>query len=121
MSYADYDPEDEHHVPSHNEDSEDAESDQGDGREHYEAVGSSKLRQKDEPDIGAKYEGVAVSRTRRDDDEIDPFAPVDEDENEDPFAVVPSRRSDGSLADSESAMACNLLVMLVSKVSMPTN
>ena len=105
MSYADYDPEDERRVPSHSEDSEndeDAESDQGDGREHYEAVGSSKLRRKDEPDLGVKYEGDAVSRTRRDDDETDPFAPVDEDEDEDPFAVVPSRRSDGSLSDSES-------------------
>ena len=102
MLYADYDPEDERRVRIHSEDSKDAESDQGDGREHYEAVGSSKLRQKDEPDLGAKYEGVAVSRTGRDDDEIDPFAPVDEDEDEDPFAVVPSQRSDGSLSDSES-------------------
>ena len=102
MSYADYDPEDERRVPSHSEDSEDAESDQGDGREHYEAVGSSKLRRKDEPELGAKYEGVAVSRTSGTDEEIDPFAPVDEDEDEDPFAVVPSRRSDGSLSDSES-------------------
>ena len=102
MSYADLDPEDERIVPSHSEDSEDAESDQGDGREHYEAVGSSKLRRTDGPELGVKYGGVAVSRTSRTDDEIDPFAPVDEDEDEDPFAVVPSRRSDGSLSDSES-------------------
>lgn len=59
------------------------------GREHYEAVGKSKIRTTEQPALDAKYGGVAVSRSALDEEEEnDPFAPVeDDDEDDDPFAT----------------------------------
>ena len=50
-------------------------------------MGRSKLRNPEQPRLGKKYSGVAVSRSELEDgDEDDPFAPVEEDQEQDPFA-----------------------------------
>ena len=104
MSPTDYDPEDERLVPNESDESEDVASNQGDGREHYEKVGASKLRRQDGPELGARYEGATVSRANFQEEELmqDPFAPVEEDEDEDPFAAAPQDPSDESYSGSES-------------------
>ena len=98
-SATDYDPEDDAHQSDDEEESAIEEEDAGAvGREHYESVGKSKLRKPDEPALGARYGGVAVSRKdleAQNDEEDDPFAPVD-DENNDPFA-----EGNGHLSGSE--------------------
>ncbi|KAG9789443.1 Protein bfr2 [Exophiala dermatitidis] len=87
----DFDPEDDA-VPS----ASDAESEndqdlkENAGREHYEAVGKSKLRKPEQPALGAKYGGVAVSRDAlngQDEEDEDPFAHVEESDDDDPFAA----------------------------------
>ncbi|KAI1608864.1 apoptosis antagonizing transcription factor-domain-containing protein [Exophiala viscosa] len=86
----DFDPEDDSFRRLDEDDSE-AEEDVNDdiGREHYEAVGKSVLREPAQPPtLDAKYGGVAVSRKALDEeDEDDPFAPLDESEEDDPFAA----------------------------------
>lgn len=97
---ADYDPEDD---ASHSED-EDSDVEENPpgatGREHYESVGKSKLRKPEESALGARYGGIAVSRKtleEQDDDAEDPFAPVDDgEEDDDPFAA-----KDGLMSDSD--------------------
>ncbi|KAL2421966.1 Protein bfr2 [Exophiala dermatitidis] len=98
----DFDPEDDA-VPS----ASDAESENDQdlkanaGREHYEAVGKSKLRKPEQPALGAKYGGVAVSRDAlngQDEEDEDPFAPVEESDDEDPFAA----RNGVASSDSEA-------------------
>jgi protein AATF/BFR2 len=98
----DYDPEDDAHH-SEDEDSDIEEKPASvTGREHYESVGKSKLRKPDEPALGARYGGVAVSRKifeEQDEDEEDPFAPVDDgEEDDDPFAA-----KGGDMSDSDDA------------------
>ncbi|EXJ93154.1 hypothetical protein A1O3_01711 [Capronia epimyces CBS 606.96] len=89
----DFDPEDDV-VPSASEAESENEGNLGQnvGREHYEAVGKSRLRKPEQPTLDAKYGGVAVSRSALDehdddDDEDDPFAPVEDSEEDDPFAA----------------------------------
>lgn len=71
-------------------------------------MGKSKLRKPDEPTLGARYGGVAVSRKaleEQDDDEEeeDPFAPVDDEEDyDDPFAA-----KDGDISNSDDASGSN--------------
>ncbi|KIV83528.1 hypothetical protein PV11_05548 [Exophiala sideris] len=86
----DFDPEDDSfHRPD--EDDSEVEDDAHDdvGREHYESVGKSRLREPARPPIlDSKYGGVAVNRKALDEeDEDNPFAPVDESEEDDPFAA----------------------------------
>lgn len=95
---ADYDPEDD---AFDNSDEEQSDSDNNPpptgGREHYEAVGKSKLRKSEKTSLdAAKYGGIAISRKALEnqgsdedvdeDDENDPFALVDEGKDDDPFA-----------------------------------
>lgn len=87
----DYDPEDEHEANEDNsaDNSEDEEVAFGD-REHYQAVGKSKLRKPDSTPLDPKYGGVAVSRKALalNSDEDEPFTSGDDsDEDDDPFAV----------------------------------
>lgn len=87
----DYDPEDDR-----SEDEEASGSDLSEqedvnaGREHYEKVGKSRLRQPESRSLGPKYSGVAVSRSALTDDEdgSDPFAEADlgAEDDSDPFA-----------------------------------
>lgn len=83
----DIDPEDDHARFPFDDNSDSSENELANGgREHYQAVGKSKLRKPDQPKLDPKYGGVAVSRTDLDDDN-DPLAPVDDSEDEDPFAI----------------------------------
>ena len=90
--YADYDPEDDAHIDPHTDSSDDDdEAPKSQGREHYEKVGKSKLRQPEQPKLSKKYGGVAVSRADLNSDDEDPLAPVDDDEeDDDPFAAAAS-------------------------------
>lgn len=100
----DYDPEDDPPIPSSSEDDSESEADEADkyvsGREHYEKVGKSRIRQLDAPKLDAsKYGGVAVSRSAldaEDEDDEDPFQSQD-DEDDDPF--TPSGNYDNDLED----------------------
>ncbi|KIX03674.1 uncharacterized protein Z518_07227 [Rhinocladiella mackenziei CBS 650.93] len=85
----DFDPEDSAFSCSNEDESQNEEELKDDaGREHYETVGKSNLRKPEQPVLGVKYEGVAVSRkVLVDDEDYAPFAPVEEDEDEDPFAA----------------------------------
>lgn len=70
-----------------------------DGREHYENVEKSKLRQDEQPALGTQYKGAAVSRVALvQDSDDDPLAPVEEDEDSDPFA-----RRKGSPSDADTS------------------
>ena len=82
----DFDPEDDTPVDGE-ESSEDEESSKLAGREHYEAVDQSQLRKPQQPQIGKKYGGVAISRSALEHQgDEDPFAPAEEEEDNDPFA-----------------------------------
>jgi protein AATF/BFR2 len=86
---ADIDPEDDSHRPQDSDYSDDEEdSPASAGREHYESMGESHLRKPEQPLLGKKYGGVAVSREdlHDSDNDHDPFAQVEEDGDEDPFA-----------------------------------
>ncbi|KAJ9614463.1 rRNA-processing protein bfr2 [Cladophialophora chaetospira] len=85
----DIDPEDDAYLRSANSDDSGSEEDivEDAGREHYESVGKSRLREPEQPSLGAKYGGVAVTRAALEEDDDDPFAPVDEDDEDDPFAA----------------------------------
>ncbi|EHY60142.1 Protein bfr2 [Exophiala dermatitidis] len=98
----DFDPEDDA-VPSASDAESENDEDLKDnaGREHYEAVGKSKLRKPEQPALGAKYGGVAASRDElngQDEEDEDPFAPVEESDDEDPFAA----RNGVASSDSEA-------------------
>lgn len=83
----DYDPEDEHSEEEAVSGSDEEVA--AGGREHYEAVGKSKLRQPEVARLDPKYGGVPVSRSALQDDEsdINPFAAADDDDvDDDPFA-----------------------------------
>ncbi|KAK6364790.1 rRNA-processing protein bfr2 [Exophiala oligosperma] len=102
----DFDPEDDsfRRADDDDDDSEAEEPVDGEnGREHYETVGKSTLREPEQVRLGAKYGGVAVSRKdleNEDEDEDDPFAPEDEDdEEEDPFAKPKDNLSDDDASD----------------------
>lgn len=87
----DYDPEDENGANQDDfaDDTEDEEIPFGD-REHYQAVGKSKLRKPESAPLDPKYGGVAVSRKALDidSDEDEPLVSGDDgDEDDDPFAV----------------------------------
>ncbi|RMZ77226.1 hypothetical protein DV738_g4477, partial [Chaetothyriales sp. CBS 135597] len=107
--YDDLDPEDDPLPPSDASSDDQESGDDFTGREHYENVGKSKLRRPEQPVLGAKYGGDAVSRASlRAGDDADPLAPVDEDEDdEDPFAVPAnrSRGSEDSASDTGSAFS----------------
>merc|ERR1711939_278546 len=85
----DFDPEDDSARRADEDDSEIEEQANGDtGREHYEPVGKSSLRKPESLPLDAKYGGVAISRKALEDKEEDnPFAPVEESDEEDPFAA----------------------------------
>ncbi|KAL2416743.1 Protein bfr2 [Exophiala dermatitidis] len=100
----DFDPEDDV-VPSASDAESENDEDLKDnaGREHYEAVGQSKLRKPEQPALGAKYGGVAVSRDAlhgQDEEDEDPFAPVEESDDDDPFAARNGFASSGSEAEN---------------------
>lgn len=100
----DFDPEDDSFRPVDEEDSEadEEDADNDAGREHYESVGKSRLRKPEQPALGAKYGGVAVSRKDlEEEDEDDPFAPVEESEEDDPFAA---RNGDIDGSDEETGV-----------------
>lgn len=99
MKYLDYDPEDEGAPIDDEDSSEDDEVEQRAGREHYESVGKSKLRKPQDPSLGAKYQGVAVSRETLEEDDYDPFAPTEETEDEDPFANHAGSNKNGDDSD----------------------
>lgn len=66
----------------------------------------SKLRKPSQPTLGEQYEGSTVSRAAlngHDDGEMDPFAPVEEDSGDDPFAkgATGSEESDNSEQEDE--------------------
>ncbi|KIW62527.1 hypothetical protein PV04_10694 [Phialophora macrospora] len=101
----DFDPEDDAYLrPADSDGLESEEDEQGNaGREHYQTVDKSRLRKPTQPDLDAKYDGVAVTRKALEDDgDEDPFAPVDEDEEDDPF-VTKGEHASGSENDSEEA------------------
>lgn len=89
LTNADIDPEDDPFKQRDSEDERDGEeTPELGGREHYETVGKSKLRKPEQPRLDKKYGGIAVSRNALEEaDDTDPFAPVDDDADEDPFAV----------------------------------
>lgn len=103
----DYDPEDDRSEEEGESGSDLSEQEEGvnAGREHYEKVGKSKLRQPEGRSLGPKYSGVAVSRSALtgDDDDSDPFAEADlgAEEDSDPFAQG-SEDSDSVIGDAES-------------------
>lgn len=68
-------------------------------------MGKSRLRKPEQPALDAKYGGVAVSRSalNGEDDEHDPFAPVDESGEDDPFAA--RNRSASGSEDEEGSDA----------------
>lgn len=86
----DYDPEDERSEEEEASGSDSEQENVNAGREHYERVGKSKLRQPEARSLGPKYSGVAVSRDalNEDDNDLDPFAERDlgVEEEDDPFA-----------------------------------
>lgn len=101
----DYDPEDDR-ADDEDESGTDSEEDATTaGREHYEAVGKSKLRTAEEAPLDAKYGATAVSRAALAGDESeddDPLAPQDDDDDDDdPFAVVGDVKEDS--LDSDAA------------------
>ncbi|KAK5217250.1 rRNA-processing protein bfr2 [Exophiala xenobiotica] len=85
----DFDPEDDSARRADEDDSEIEDQVNGDaGREHYEPVGKSSLREPESHPLDSKYGGVAVSRRAlEEEEEDDPFAPVEEFDEEDPFAA----------------------------------
>ncbi|KAK5245257.1 rRNA-processing protein bfr2, partial [Exophiala xenobiotica] len=85
----DFDPEDDSARRADEDDSEIEDQVNGDaGREHYEPVGKSILREPESHPLDSKYGGVAVSRRAlEEEEEDDPFAPVEEFDEEDPFAA----------------------------------
>lgn len=104
MPTADFDPEDD--ALSHPGDEESGSEDDlkdDKGREHYESVGKSSLRRPDQPVLDAKYGGVTISRSALDNeaDHNDPFAPVEEDEEDDPFSA---RNGKDSTSDEGSEL-----------------
>ena len=58
------------------------------------------MRKPEQQKLDRKYGGVAVSRTQLEDDANDPLAPVEDSEEEDPFAVDGEKSSD---KDSEAS------------------
>ncbi|KIV91936.1 hypothetical protein PV10_06422 [Exophiala mesophila] len=111
----DYDPEDDAFDNSDEEQSDgDNEPTPIGGREHYETVGKSTLRQSEKTALdAAKYGGVAISRKALEDqgsdgdaneDEDDPFAPADEGDDDDPFA-----KRGGSVSGSEDSSSASAL------------
>ncbi|CAG9943672.1 unnamed protein product [Clonostachys rosea f. rosea IK726] len=74
----------------------DASGDERTGTEHYEAVGKSKLRQKDSVFLGSEYRGSKVSRAALEDDE------EDEDEDEEDEEDEEEQYDDPDLADLEA-------------------
>lgn len=102
---ADVDPEDDPFPQDDEDESDDEEAPEGGGREHYETVGKSKLRKPEQPQLDKKYGGVAVSRAELENDDVDPFAPVDDDEDEDPFAVNNQEVDDNETSPPEGSEA----------------
>ncbi|KAI9712666.1 MAG: rRNA-processing protein bfr2 [Bogoriella megaspora] len=81
LPFKDYDPEDQ--PPSDTDKSDEGPINDG-GREHYEAVGKSKLRRSDVANLGPRYEGSRVSRNvALDEEEDNAFERGVEDESSD--------------------------------------
>ncbi|KAK5945897.1 rRNA-processing protein bfr2 [Knufia obscura] len=98
----DYDPEDERDEDGEESGSGSEEEGTTGGREHYERVGKSKLRRPEVAPLDPKYGGAVVSRAALagEASDEDLFAPPDDDEDEDPFAVARDTR-DGVSDDDE--------------------
>ena len=61
------------------------------------------MRQPEQPRLGQKYGGVAVSRADLNGDDEDPWAPVGDEEEDDPFAApVNDSEWDGSIVSRDS-------------------
>ncbi|KAJ9657436.1 rRNA-processing protein bfr2 [Neophaeococcomyces mojaviensis] len=99
----DYDPEDEHIDSEHKDDGTSGSEEEFGGREHYQAVGKSRLRKQETAPLDSKYGGVAVSRKALEvdeDDDDDPFAPQDDDDDNDPFDTAGADK--GKTSDEEA-------------------
>lgn len=106
-NFTDYDPEDEPGISSGSDDGAHENAANADGREHYETVPKSALRQQDDPMFGSKYESTAVKRVNLENEasDDDPLAPVDVSEDEDPFAIRDTHDSEDSASVVEAEEA----------------
>ncbi|KAL1955705.1 hypothetical protein VTO42DRAFT_8177 [Malbranchea cinnamomea] len=100
----DFDPED---LSDHRQSSNDESAGEDDiltGREHYEAVGKSKLRKPETIELGKEYKGSKISRDAlyADESDNDPFRPRSSDESEESDGDEEDGGSEFSDEDEES-------------------